>query len=123
MPGAGIQRLGLVVRSGPWRGRSNRDQLDVALAAAAMGMELDLFFVGEGALQLLTGRDGAAAGLPPGHRAWASLAELTPTRVFMETSRYEALHSAGLHTLVRTEPLGQADMRARQDRCDRVLVL
>jgi sulfur relay (sulfurtransferase) DsrF/TusC family protein len=123
MAGGNIQRLGLVVRSGPWQGRSNRDQLDVALAAAALGMEIDLYFLGEGALQLLVNRDGAPAGLPAGHRAWASLPELTPTRVFVETGQFQRMEAAGLHTLVEAEPLDGAGMRERQGRCDRVLVL
>lgn len=118
-----IRRLGLVIRSAPWRGRSNRDQLDIALAAAALGMELDLYFLGEGALQLLTRRDGAAAGLPAGHRAWAGLAELAPTRVFMEAGQYQRLRESNLDTLVGVEPLQGDAMRERQGRCDRLLVL
>ena len=33
----GAERLALIVRQGPYQGRSARDQLDIALAAAASG--------------------------------------------------------------------------------------
>ena len=52
-----LGRLGLVIRSGPWQGRSNREQLDFALAAAALGTPLELIFVGQGLSQLYSERE------------------------------------------------------------------
>jgi len=76
------QMLGLVIRSGPWMGRSGRDQLDIALAAATLGIALRLFFIGDGLLQLTNDKQPEAAGLPGGLRGWMSLAELTPAECF-----------------------------------------
>lgn len=123
MPGTGLKRLGLVIRSGPWQGRSNRDQLDVALAAAAMGVELELYFLAEGALQLLKTRQGAGAGLPPGEKAWGSLADLVPARIYVEAEQCRQLEDMGLETVLDVQPLDHQAMRKRQGRCGLVLVL
>ncbi|MEJ2534876.1 MAG: DsrE family protein, partial [Gammaproteobacteria bacterium] len=73
-------RLGLLVRSEPWRSRSGREALDLALAAATLDFRLELFFIGAGAEQLVRGANGAHAGLPPGLKAWASVPALGEVR-------------------------------------------
>lgn len=116
-------RLGLLIRSGPWCGRSSRDQLDIALAAAALGFELELFFMGAGVLQLLADRDGRQAGLPPGHKAWASLTDLAPTRAWVEQGRFEQIQAAGVGWLMTVQAAEAGAMLVRQAQCDRLLVI
>jgi sulfur relay (sulfurtransferase) DsrF/TusC family protein len=89
---------GLVLHSGPFSGRSSRDQLDVALAAASMGMDLELFFSGPGIVQLLEERDPGAAGLPAGIKGWKALPELCEVKAWTtaETLRCHVPHNAKL---------------------------
>ncbi len=122
MAGAPLQRLGLVVRHGAWRGRSGREPLDVAIAAASMGVTLDLFFTGEGVLQLLAGRSPGDAGLPAAASAWTSLPELGPVRFHVDSERARALQSSGHDLLVDVIPVTPVEMRERQSACDRLLV-
>lgn len=117
------ERIGLVVRSGPGEGRSGRDSLDVALACAAAGLELDLFFIGSGVLQLLDERNPGASGWPGGHRGWGGLPELTSVRGFVEASRYRQLADRGAAWLLETTPLETEDMVPLQRACQRLLVI
>jgi sulfur relay (sulfurtransferase) DsrF/TusC family protein len=117
------RRLGLVVRSAPFQGRFARDQLDVALAAATLDCALDLFFMGQGGLQLLASHDPGAAGLPRGSRGWKSLPGLTGVRVFIDPKLAEALAGTGQELLLETTVATHAEMAERLAACDRVLVL
>ena len=123
MGGQGLQRLGLVLRSGPLHGRSNRQQLDTALAAAALGVQLDLFFIGDGVQLILAARDGAEAGLPSQAQAWRSLAELTEVRAVVEEARWTSDQKAGLQYVLAAEPMMAGAMATAQQGCDLVMVL
>ncbi|KAA9129841.1 hypothetical protein F3N42_13735 [Marinihelvus fidelis] len=117
-----LETLGLIVRQPPWQGRSGRDQLDLAMAAASMDVRLELFFVGDGLLQLVAGRQPGAAGLPAAANAWTALHELGPVRFMAEAGPLEAMRASGMAFGVEVEPLSSTDMRARQRDCDRLLV-
>ena len=107
-PLQGQLRLGLIVRSAPWYGRSGRDQLDLALAAASMGVELLLFFTGPGVLQLLAGQHRAGcrpAGGPEGLEEPAGTDRLP---VPGGSAEFTAL--AGEPWWVTPEPLGLAGL-------------
>lgn len=120
---APLRRLGLIVRSAPWQGRSGRDALDIALASATLDLELELFFVGEGVQQLLADRTPERAGLPAGWRAWASLGELAPTRFHVEAATAAALEDVGARWLVAPELVDAEVQAERQAACDRLLVV
>jgi len=115
--------IGLVVRTDPYRQRAARTQLDVALVAAALGQPLRIYFVGQAALQLLAGRDPAAARLPAGYRGWGSLPEMTSVHAFMENDWHEFLLRNGLEPVLEATPVSRQQMRADWSACRKVLVL
>ena len=118
-----LQRLGLLVRRAPWCGRSGRDQLDLATAAAALEIELELFFIGDGVLQLLEQRQPQAAQLPSTHLGWRALSELTRVRAWAQSGIVSAPLEAAARLLPDIKFLDAADMQVLQAQCDRVLVL
>lgn len=122
MAAAALGSLGLVVRQGAWQGRSGREQLDVAIAAASMGVSLALFFTDEGMLQLLAHRSPAGAGLPPAASAWTAVAEMGAARFHVPAVRYREFRADGFEFLVDVEAVSPADMLTRQSGCDRLLV-
>lgn len=115
-------RLGLVIRSGPFEGRSARDQLDVALAAATLGYDLELFFVGAAAMQLQSRRNPGAALLPRGSGGWRALPQLAGTRNWVEPGAAARLRAGG-EPLLEVSELSGPDMRRRLDSCDLVWVV
>jgi hypothetical protein len=115
--------IGLVLRSVPYEQRSARAQLDVALAAAALEQPLQLYFLGDSVLQLLCDRGPAAAQLPAGYRAWASLPELTPVSAFAETAWVEWLQRGNLELSLPLRAASRHQMRADWSACHRVVVL
>jgi len=123
MTASPVARLGLVIRSAPGEGRSNRDQLDVALAAAALDLELVLFFIGDGVLHLVADRDPEAAEWPGGHKGWRSLRELAPVTAWADAARCLELQGAGVKLMLDARPAEPAAMVPAQRACDRLLVL
>jgi sulfur relay (sulfurtransferase) DsrF/TusC family protein len=117
----GTPRLGLVIRSAPWVGRSGREQLDVALAAASLGVELVLVFTGAGRLQLLAGMQPRAAHLPVGLKAWQSLPELTHCVYLVEAAEFDAL--SGQQWGLTPQRATRSQVLAAQHSCDHLLVL
>lgn len=120
---AGRIRIGLVVRSAPFRGRSGRDQLDLALAAGTLGFDVDLYFRGDGALQLLLQREPQMAGLPVGIRGWQSLPHLTAVSAWVSEAEYRALSGANVHWALDAQPATPAQMAARLAQCAQVMVV
>lgn len=118
-----LERLALIVRSAPWARRGGRDALDIALAAATLDIGLQLFFIGDGVLQLLADKQPGPAGLPPGLKAWAGLPELAPVRFHVDPKRTRALNAAGARWLLNAEPTPLADMATLQASAQRVLVV
>jgi sulfur relay (sulfurtransferase) DsrF/TusC family protein len=115
--------LGLILRGRAYGRRTPRSDLDVALAAAALDFRLDLFFLGESVLQLVTDRETEESMLPAGYRAWASLPQLADVRVFAESGWLEDCARRGLQIGV---PVNAMTARAMSDtwrRCAQVLVL
>ena len=115
--------IGLLVRSGPFKGRSSRDQLDIALAAACLDFHLELFFIGEGVLQLLADRNARAGSLPGGVKAWKSLPGISSVNAWVAAGVPESrmLESAG--ALLDIQAASPCEMARRLARCDRVLVV
>lgn len=116
-------RTGLIIRRAPGLGRSLRDDLDMALAVAVQGRELALFFTGGGLLQLLDGRDVAAARWPAGLKAWAGLPGMAPVSYQARSAELDELDACGAAWLVRPEPLGEQAWRDAQRACHRLLVV
>lgn len=120
MSGADTERLALIVRSDPLADRSARAQLDVALAAAALEVPIELFFIGAGARHLLPAAATGAAGVPSANRAWPALAGLTGVSAWAAPGIADAAAPHG-DWLVR--PLSLQDMAQRWSACRWVLVL
>jgi tRNA 2-thiouridine synthesizing protein C len=116
-------KVGLIVRSAPFQGRSGRDQLDLALAAGSLGFELELFFIGDGVLQLLGGRACDAAGLPGGIRGWQSLPELTPVTAWVSRAEYSALAGPDTEWMLEVQPAGVSEMSRRVLDCAPLMVV
>ena len=112
-----------MLRSVPYQERSAREQLDVALTAAALEIPLRLYFPGNAVLQLLTERDPTLAHLPPGYRGWGSLPDLTSVIAHAEPEWIEKLSDHGLETLLELTPMNASEMRADFASCDKVLLL
>lgn len=115
--------LALVVRGHPYALRSARENLDLALAAAALDWPLDLYFLGAALLQLVKQRDVSAALLPPGYRAWASLPELGEVQFYAEREWLKRCDRNGLDLLVPVHSLGAEEMRAAWRRSQHLLAL
>lgn len=108
----GRKRLALLVRNPPYRQRAARADLDLALAAAAVDFDLEVYFVGGALLQLAAGQDGAAALLPAGYRAWAALPGLTNIRAYAERDWLERCRRASIDLLLPVRPLSTAELAA-----------
>lgn len=121
MPGV-FNKLGLVVRQGPFQGRSGRDQLDFALSAATLGIELELVFTARGLWQLLPAQPSAPA-LPGGAKAWKSLPGLTRVRAWSTHGELQQAAELGGNLLLDVRPATRFEIRACLDSCERVLVL
>jgi len=115
--------LGLIIRAEPYRQRSARAQLDVALVAAAMDCPLQLYFVGSAVLQLLLDRDAKVARLPSAYRGWASLPEMTEVSSYAEPRWIDWLKARSACTALDIQALSPARMRREWRSCSRVLVL
>lgn len=119
----GKASLALIVRDPPFAQRAARADLDVALAASAIDFRLEIFFLGEAVMQLALERDGQAAMLPAGYRAWAALPELAEARMYAETAWLECCERRMIPLLVPVEPLSTAAMSARWRRCQHVMMI
>lgn len=113
-------RLGLVIRCSPYEGRHAGAQLDAALAAAALEMPLDLFFLGDGLLQLLPGAAPSGARLPPGLKAWKSLPALTDVRAWVADD-HRLLTGPAIDWLLPLHTVTHDQLARRRAACDRVL--
>jgi len=115
--------LALLVTRGPFSSRDARAELDVALAAAALDRRLELFFIGEGLLQLARERDAGPALLPPGARGWAALPELGAVRAFAPADDLRRCERLGIELVLTVEPLPATRFRDRWRRAAQALVL
>lgn len=115
--------LALLVQSRPYENRASRANLDLALAAAAMDIELYVYFAGAAIMQLASRRDCETALLPPGYRAWAALPELAETVIYGEQAwlDYCELMKTGLVLPVRA--LSAPDMSTHWRRHDHAMVI
>lgn len=112
-----------MVCSAPFTGRSSRDQLDVALAAVSMEINLELFFSGEGILQLLTDRDPHAGGLPGGIKAWKALPDLGEVKAWASAETIRKYVPEHARLLLEVQPGEPAELARRLAACDPVMVL
>jgi sulfur relay (sulfurtransferase) DsrF/TusC family protein len=123
MARAGRHRLVLLLRGRPYRQRAARADLDLALTAAALDFDLDLYFLGAALLQLAAGRDGAAALLPAGYRAWGALPDLTGLRAYAEREWLERCARHSIELLLPVQGLDADEMTDRWRQCRHALLL
>ncbi len=117
------QPLAMIVTQSPYRQRSARTQLDVALAAATLELPLELYFIGDGVWQLSSERKPEAVGLPKGLRGWAALAGMTRVAFFADALQLENMNRLGSDTIVDVESLSLEEMSGRWRHCSRVMHL
>jgi hypothetical protein len=117
------QSLALVVRQGPYEQRSPRAQLDVALAAAALEIPLEIYFLGDGVWQLAVQRSTRPANLPRGLKGWAALDQMTQVMFFAEVGRYQNMQELGVETVVPLKALDNGAMADRWRDCRQVMAL
>jgi len=115
-------RMALIVRDPPWHHRAARADVDLALAAAAMDFQLEVYFLGPALLQLAAERDSGPALLPGGYRAWASLCELTAARVYAEPDWLDECARRSIPLLLVPDSLSPAAMRDRWGQCRHILM-
>ena len=126
MPAGLPFRLGLVVRSEAYAQRSARSQLDLAVLAASLDIDLHLYFCGPAVLQLLSTFQPQQALLPPGYRAWGSLPGLIESaslHSWAEPEWLDRLLASGLAMSLQVQPMEAAAMRRDWSACDRVMLL
>jgi sulfur relay (sulfurtransferase) DsrF/TusC family protein len=116
-------RLALLVRDRPYSRRAARTDLDTALAAAAMDIEIELYFLGAAVLQLADRRDPAPALLPPGYRGWSALPELAEVQAFAEQEWLQRCERDGINLLLPLQGLDAAAMAERWRACRHALLL
>jgi sulfur relay (sulfurtransferase) DsrF/TusC family protein len=109
-------KVGLIIRSGPSGGHSARDQLDVALAAASLEFELELFFLGAGIQQLRSGQDQN----PAGHKGWKALPGLTRVNAWALDSGWKYSEEA---MSLEVTTVNSAELAARIAGCSRIMVV
>ena len=97
--------------------------MDIALAAATLDYELELFFIGRGALQLLGTHDPTAAHLPRGSRGWKSLPGLTGVKAWIEPGVAATLDQPGQSLLLPAQELAPSLMAERLAACSRAWVV
>jgi sulfur relay (sulfurtransferase) DsrF/TusC family protein len=113
----------LLVRPRPYQRAESRAELDLALAAAALDIPLEVYFLGDAILQLAEGKDPDSALLPAGYRGWAALPELGDARLFAESIWLDRCRAQGLALCLPVSPLAPAELGRRWRGCDRVLVV
>lgn len=109
-----LTTVGLVIRSAPLAGKRSREQLDIALSAASLGFELQLFFVGAGVAQLSAGK---------GHKGWKALPGLTTVTAWIDPGALESLQNSGDQSLLEVKATDHIDMAKRVSQCDQVMAV
>lgn len=115
--------LALLITAPPYAGREARAELDVALAAAAMDCELEIYWFGDALLQLAAHRHRADALLPPGLKGWAALPEMGEAQSFAEAAAWSRCRDLGLHLSLSLELLGEQEFKQRWRSCQHVMVI
>ena len=123
MPNGTKTRIALLVRRTPYSHRVARAEADLALAAAAVDFEVQVYFLGASVLQLAARRSPEPAQLPPGYRAWAALPELAQARFFVDKPWWAFCASAGIELVVPVQAMEPAEMKRSWRACRHVVAL
>lgn len=115
--------LALLVHASPFENRVARADLDLALAAAALDFEIQVYFFGDSILQLATERNSVDALLPGGYRAWSALPDLAETVVYAEKEWLDSCTARGISLVMGVEGLDPCGMAKNWRRSQHVLVL
>jgi sulfur relay (sulfurtransferase) DsrF/TusC family protein len=115
--------LALFIQSAPYKNRVARADVDLALAAAALDLDIRVYFPGHSAMQLVAQRNASEAQLPAGYRAWAALPDLAGSRVFVEQEWLDFCLGRGLELVMPVESLDAQGFRDSWRSCDHVMVL
>jgi len=117
------KRLGLLVYHHPYQNRVARSDVDIALAAAALDLEVHIYFSGRSILQLAEQKNISEALLPGGYRAWAALPDFGEAKLFAERQWMDYCDSKQIRLLMDVEVIAGAGMKLAWRRSDHVMVL
>jgi sulfur relay (sulfurtransferase) DsrF/TusC family protein len=123
MPTVHPIRLAVLVQSNPYAHRLARTEADFALAAAALDIEVRVYFMGRSMLQLVSQRATTSALLPVGYRAWAALPDLGDFRIYVEDKWWDYCLAARLELVMPVEILSEAEMKQSWRKCHQVVAL
>jgi sulfur relay (sulfurtransferase) DsrF/TusC family protein len=115
--------LALLVHASPFENRVARADLDIALAAAALDFEIQVYFFGRSILQLATERNSVNALLPGGYRAWSAMPELVETVVYAEKEWLGFCSAREIRLVMDVEGLDPCGMAKNWRQAHHVLVL
>ena len=115
--------LALLVHASPFENRVARADLDLALAAAALDFEIQVYFFGDSILQLASERNSTDALLPGGYRAWSALPDLAETVVYAEKGWLDSCTARGIKLVMDVKGLDHCGMAKNWRRASHVLVL
>lgn len=115
--------LALLVHSSPYAHRVARADLDLALSAAALDFEIQVFFFGCSVLQLASERKPGEALLPGGYRAWSALPELAETAVYADKKWLEFCAGRGISLVMDVKGLTPSAMAEAWRKARHVMVL
>jgi len=123
MSGQRGSSLALFVTGRPYHNRVARADIDIALAAAALDFNLQIYFSGAAIMQLAAERNSADAQLPGGYRAWAALPDLAEAAIYVEQEWLEFCSARGIELVLPVGALSPAAMQRAWRGCDHALVL
>lgn len=115
--------LALLVHTSPFEKRVARADLDLALAAAALDFEIQVYFFGDSIMQLATDRNSIDALLPGGYRAWSALPDLADTVVYAEKKWLDSCAARGIKLVMDVKGLDPCGMAKNWRQARHVLVL
>lgn len=115
--------LALLVKSAPYARRVARADIDLALAAAALDLEVHVYFSGRSILQLASRRNPGQAMLPAGYKAWSALPDLAEVHFYAERHWLDWCADQGLQLMLTVAGLSAAQMQKNWRGCNHVMVI
>ena len=115
--------LAFIVSSKPYEQRVARANIDLALAAAALDIEVRVYFSGSSIFQLAAERHTEIALLPAGYRAWTALPSLAEVRIYVEQRWLDICIAMGVELSTPVEALNSSGMKRSWRNCRHVMVI
>jgi len=114
-------RLLVLIRRGPYGDSLGRAAVDAALAAAAFEQPIDVVFMGDGVLQLVSGQESQGVGRRNMGKLLASLPLYGIETVYVDQGSAERYGLDLEESPVPARMVDSSDIRAMVERCDHLL--